>query len=121
MRKNKRFIIEGKEITLVQFAIYIGVSRQQIYNYLKEYKVNEIIKYKKRNNMSLDEVLQKHRRNLPKEKKKEVNIIEEKNKKIEDLQLKIKRSINIIDNLIKNYYKGDYCLQDLIEIKKELI
>lgn len=125
MIKLKKIKVNGVDLTLIEFSIFIGVSRQQIYNYMKNYNVDQIIKYKKRNDLTIRDAIEKARKSYTKETKEKVieNSLKKEQEyidKINYLERKIKSTINLINGLIRNYYKGDYCLQDLENIKKEL-
>lgn len=117
--------VKGISMTLTEFSIYIGVSRQQIYNYLKNYTYDEIVKYKKKNDLTIQQAMKESRKSYNFQNKEQIisGIVKREQEltyKLKENQKKIDRAIKLIDNLIKNYYKGDYCLRDLEEIKKEL-
>lgn len=117
--------VKGIPMTLTEFSIYIGVSRQQIYNYLKNYNFDEIVKYKKKNDLTIQQAMKASRRSYNFQNKEQIisGVVKKEQEltyKLKENQKKIDRTIKLIDNLIKNYYKGDYCLRDLEEIKKEL-
>ena len=117
--------VKGIPMKLTEFSIYIGVSRQQIYNYLKNYTYDEIVKYKKKNDLTIQQAMKKSRKSYNFKNKEQIisDIVKREQEltyKLKENQKKIDRAIKLIDNLIKNYYKGDYCLRDLEEIKKEL-
>ncbi len=121
----KKIKVNGVTVTLKEFSIYIGTSRQQIYNYLKNYTFEQIVKYKKKNNLTIEQAIEEARKNYDIQNKEQVisDVVKREQELIEQInkvQSKIDRAINLINNLIKNYYKGDYCLQDLENIKKEL-
>lgn len=52
-----------------------------------------------------------------KKRKKDIIITQEELNEIKD---KINDAIKLINNLIANWYKGDFCLNDLEQIKEKL-
>lgn len=93
----KKYIINDKELNFKELAEYLGITRQGLYNRMKKFTIEEIVK------MDKNEIL--------------------KTKTSDELNY-YKNIINktnvLLDNYIKNWYKGDFCLKDLEYIKESL-
>ena len=107
----KKYNIKGTILNFKELAVYIGISRQSLYDLNKKFTIEEIIKRYKSNNITPKEAKEK----VVKVKEKEIN-----KKDIEELKTKINNTIELIDNLIKKYNTNDISMLDLEQLKEKL-
>lgn len=107
----KKYNIKGITLNFKELAVYIGISRQSLYDLNKKFTIEEIIKRYKSNNITPIEAKEK----VAKNKTKEINT-----KDIEELKGKINKTIKLIDNLIKKYNTNDISMLDLEQLKEKL-
>lgn len=85
------------KLSKVELAKYCGISRQYLYVLIRK-------------GYSLEEIIKKY-------EKRYFNNKKESKKNNE----KVNNALNLINRHILNWYKGDFCLKDLEEIKKVLL
>lgn len=93
----KKYKIDNKELNFKELAEYLGISRQSLYNRMKKFTIEEIVKMNKIKNIDTNAF----------------------DKSIYYKNI-ISRTNVLIDNYIMNWYKGDFCLKDLEYIKEAL-
>lgn len=105
---NDKYNIDGVWLNTGELASYIGISRQWFYKIKDRMSIEDIIKIYKKNDITPMQV---------KKRKKDIIITQEELNEIKD---KINDAIKLINNLIANWYKGDFCLNYLEQIKEKL-
>ena len=103
-----KYNIDGVWLNTIELASYIGISRQWLYIMKQKMSIEEIIKIYKKNDITPMQV---------KKRKNDIIITQEELNEVKD---KINDAIKLINNLIANWYKGDFCLNDLEQIKEKL-
>lgn len=107
----KKYNIKGITLNFKELAVYIGISRQSLYDLNKKFTIEEIIKLYKSNNITPAEA---------KEKVVKIKVKDVTTKDIEELKGKINKTIELIDNLIKKYHNGNISMLDLEQLKEKL-
>lgn len=93
----KKYDIDGKIMCLKEIAEYLGISRQSLYNNMKKFSLEEIVNRNRKIKIDIE--------------------VAENTNFYKDI---INKTNILLDNYIKNWYKGEFCLRDLEYIKNSL-